>query len=407
MKTSFERSANSMPEDATQDPFEFSLVQGGLLFRFWRRTHLAGEALELVHRRAVIFILIAWLPLLLLSLLEGHAFDGTVRVPFLRDIEANARFLVALPVLVFAELAVHRRLGPLVRRFTQRHIISMADMPKFAGAVKSAKRLRDMVSIEAALLVSVYTIGLWVWRREIALGDHTWYALPGGNHLNLTLAGYWYVFVSIPMFQFLLMRWYLRLVIWFRLLWRISRVPLHLSAAHPDRAGGIGFLGTGSFAFAPILFAEGVLLSGWIADRVLIDGRPLLSFKVQAIGTAGFLILVILGPLAMFTPQLAAALRKGSAEYGVLASRLVFCFEEKWVRDTEHEASELLSNEDLRSLSELSNVYTNVRQMRLIPFWTNDIVRLSVCVAVPLLPLSLTILSPAELLKFLVKLVFH
>ena len=180
------------------------------------------------------------------------------------------------------------------------------------------------------------------------------------------------------------------------------RVSTSFECSAPGRAGGIGFLGTGSFAFAPILFAEGALLSGWIADRVLIDGRPLLSFKVQAIGTAGFLVLVILGPLVMFTPQLAAALRKGSAEYGVLASRLVFCFEEKWVRDTEHEASELLSNEDLRSLSELSNVYTNVRQMRLIPFWTNDIVRLSVCVALPLLPLSLTILSPAELLRFLV-----
>jgi hypothetical protein len=407
MKTSFEPFNNSMPDGAAQGTPEFSLVTGGLLFRFCRRMHLTGEALESVHRQALIFMLIAWLPLLLLSFLEGHAFSGTVKVPFLRDIEANSRFLVALPALVFAEIRVHRRISPLIRRFTQRYIIAADDSAKFAAAVKSAQRLRDLVSVEAILLVSVYTIGLWVWRSEIALGDHTWYALPDGTHLNLTLAGYWYVLVSIPMFQFLLTRWYLRLVIWFRLLWQISRLPLHLSAAHPDRAGGIGFLGSGSFGFAPVVFAEGVLLSGWIADRVLIDGRPLLSFKMEAIGTAAFMVLVILGPLVMFTPQLAAALRKSSAEYGVLASRLVFCFEDKWVRETEHEASELLSNEDLRSLSELSNVYTNVRQMRLIPFWTNDIVRLSICVAAPLLPLSLTILSPAELLRFLIKLIFH
>jgi hypothetical protein len=132
-----------------------------------------------------------------------------------------------------------------------------------------------------------------------------------------------------------------------------------------------------------------------------------MSFKLQAVGTAAFLILAVLGPLVMFTPQLAAALRKSSAEYGVLASRLVFCFEEKWMRETNHQTSELLSNDDIRSLSELSNVYTNVRQMRLIPFWTNDIVRLAVSIAAPLLPLSLTVLSPAELLKFLIKMIFH
>jgi len=361
----------------------------------------------LVHRQALVFALIAWLPLLLLSVAEGHAFGGSVKVPFLHDIEANVRFLVALPVLIFAELAVHRRISPLIWRFVERRIVATPDLPKFDAAVKSAHRLRDLTFLEAALLVMVYTIGLWAWRNEIALGDYTWYASPNQGHIHLTFAGYWYVLVSIPAFQFLLARWYMRLVIWFRLLWQISRLRLHLSAAYPDRAGGIGFLGGGSFNFAPILFAQGVLLAGWIADRVLIDGRPLLSFKMEAAGTAAFLIVVILGPLVMFTPQLATALRKGSGEYGVLASRFVFCFEEKWMGDAEHEPGELLTDNDIRSLSELSNVYTNVRQMRLIPFWTNDIIRLAVSVAVPLLPLSLTVFSPEELLKFLVKMVFH
>ncbi|MGA9584328.1 MAG: hypothetical protein WBQ95_03315, partial [Terracidiphilus sp.] len=224
-----------------------------------------------MHRRALLFILIAWLPLLVLSLLEGYAFGGAIKVPFLRDIEGNVRFLVAGPALLFAELEVHRRISPLFRRFVDRRIVATEDLPGFNAAMKSAHRLRDLTSIEAALVVLVYTFGLWAWRSEIALGDQTWYALPNQSHLNLTYAGYWYVFVSIPLFQFLLVRWYLRLVIWFRLLWQISKLPLHLNAAHPDRAGGIAFLGQGSFAFAPILFAQGALLAGWIADRVLID----------------------------------------------------------------------------------------------------------------------------------------
>jgi hypothetical protein len=403
MKTTLETPIETLPVD----PPEFSLVLGGALFQLSRRSRLTGEALERLYRQAIVFTLVAWLPLLLLSLLDRHAIRSAgIKVPFLHDIEANVRFLVALPVLVLAELGVQKRVSPLIRRFIDRRIIEVRDLPAFAKAVNSARRVRDLVFVEVSLLILVYTIGLWVWRSQIAWGDRTWYALPDGTHLHLTLAGYWYAFVSIPIFQFLLIRWYLRLAIWFRLLWQISRLHLRLSAAHPDRAGGIGFLGGGSFAFAPILFAQGSLLSGFIADRVLIGKQPLMAFKVEAIGTVVFLVVIILGPLLMFTPQLTGALRKSSAEYGLLASRFVSSFEEKWMRRGDYEAEELLRNEDVRSLAEMSNVYTDVRQMRPVPFWTNDIIRLAVAVAIPLVPLSLTVLSPAELLKFLLKIAF-
>ena len=403
MKTILEPPVESLPID----PPEFSLVLGGALFQLCRRSRLSGEALERLYRQAIAFTLVTWLPLLLLSVLQRHAIRSAgIQVPFLHDIEANVRFLIALPALILAELGVQKRISPLIRRFIDRRIIEVRDLPAFAKAVNSAQRVRDLVFVEVVVLILVYTIGLWVWRSQIAWGDRTWYALPDQTHLNLTLAGYWYAFVSIPIFQFILIRWYLRLGIWFRLLWQISKLHLRLSAAHPDRAGGIGFLGGGSFAFAPILFAQGALLSGFIADRVLIGKQPLMTFKLEAIGTVVFLVVIILGPLLMFTPQLAATLRRSSAEYGLMASRFVLCFEEKWIRKGDYEPEELLRNEDVRSLAEMSNVYTNVRQMRPIPFWTNDIIRLVVAATVPLLPLSLTVLSPAELLKFVLKIAF-
>jgi len=57
-----------------------------------------GEALERIYRAALVFTLVAWLPLLLLSALERHAPGSDFRLSFLRDIEANVRLLVALPV---------------------------------------------------------------------------------------------------------------------------------------------------------------------------------------------------------------------------------------------------------------------------------------------------------------------
>src|SRR5271170_2718758 len=166
--------------------------------------------------------------------------------------------------------------------------------------------------------------------------------MPAAEHLHLTAAGYWYVLVSIPMFQFILLRWYLRLVIWFRLLWQISRLNLHLSAAHPDRAGGIGFLGTSSYAFSPILFAQGALLSGVIGSRVLYEGQPLLSFKMEAAGFVAFFVFVILGPLVMFTRRLERTKRKGSAEFGLLANRYLAGFEDKWMNGDPPETSKPL-----------------------------------------------------------------
>src|SRR5579864_1105613 len=91
---------------------DFSLVLGGPLFQLCRRAHLSGDALELLHRQALVIALLAWLPLVLLSLIEGRAIGGVIRIPFLHDIEANLRFLVALPVLIFAEFVVHQRVSP-------------------------------------------------------------------------------------------------------------------------------------------------------------------------------------------------------------------------------------------------------------------------------------------------------
>jgi hypothetical protein len=369
---------------------------------------LSGDALELLRRRGVVISLCAWLPLLFLSVLEGHAFGGGIKIPFLYDVEVNVRFLIALPLLIIAEVIVHQRLSTPVHRFVERRIIEgTEDLSRFNAAVKSAIRARNSVTLEGALLVLVYTLGLWFWRNKIALlGGTTWYAIPQAPRLHLTLAGYWYAFVSIPIFQFILLRWYLRLVLWFRLLWHVSRLDLHLTAAHPDGAGGIAFLGKSSYAFGPILFAHGALLAGLIADRILYDGRSLISFKMEAAGFVVFYVLFFLAPLVMFTPQLVRTKQKGSAEYGLLANRYVFGFENRWIRGCGEETSELLGTPDLQSLADLANSYSIVRTMRIVPFGIEEITRLAATTAAPLLPLMLTVFSVEELLTRLMKTIF-
>jgi hypothetical protein len=67
----------------TPDLPDFSLALGGPLFQITRRMHLSGDALELLRRRILAITILARLPLLILSMIEGRAFGGVLRIPFL------------------------------------------------------------------------------------------------------------------------------------------------------------------------------------------------------------------------------------------------------------------------------------------------------------------------------------
>src|SRR5258708_6254660 len=383
---------------------DFSLVLGGPLFQLLRKAHLEGGALELLYRRIIASVLLTWFPLLILSILSGVV--GAVgRVSFFHDIEVHARFLVALPILIAAELLVNSRIRLAVRRFIELRIVLPEQRPVFHKAIDSALKIRNSVFVELALIAVVYTVGLLVWNSRTELGLVTWYALPE-SRWNLTSAGYWYVFVSLPLFQFILLRWYVRLLIWFRFLWQVNRIELNLIPTHPDRCGGLSFLGKSSYAFAPVLFAEGAILAGVVAARVLYRGETLQSFRFQVGGFIVFFVVVVIAPLLMFSFQMAHARRKGLADYGLLAQRYIESFDQKWVRESLPSA-ELLGTGDIQSLADLGNSYQVIREMRIVPFGLQDISRLAIATAAPLSPLLLTIFSFEELMIRIFKLIFY
>jgi hypothetical protein len=385
------------------DPPDFSIVLGGPLYQLLRRARLEGDHLELLYRRLILFVGVTWLPLFLLATVGPFA-GSAGRLAFLRDIEVHARFLVALPALIAAELLVHSRMLPVARRFVERRLIPVEEMPRFYRVVESAFRLRNSIPLEIGLFIAVYSAGLYVWHSRFGIDVGTWYAMPGGRW-NLSPAGTWYVFVSIPILQFILFRWYMRLTIWYRFLWQVSRMPLNLIPTHPDRAGGLGFVGGISYAFGPILFAQGAMLAGVIASNVMYEGSELLSFKLQAIGFVGFFVLAIFGPLLMFTPQMANTRRKGLADYGLLAQRYVEGFREKWIAGYASNSEELLGTGDIQSLADLGNSFTVVQEMSFVPFSWKDVTRLAAATLAPLVPLLFLIWSPEEVIMRVLKVV--
>jgi len=381
-------------------PTDFSLVLGGPLFQLLRRAHLADDALTMARQRVIVIALLAWLPLLVLSALEGRALGGDVAVPFLFDVEVQIRYLVALPLLIGAELIVHRRMRSILEIFQERRLVPESAMPRFDAATASAVRWRNSVFAEIVLIAVVYGFGiLVVWRQYLALDAATWYASPAAGGSALSLAGLWYVYFSLPLFQFLLVRWYYRIFIWARFLWQVSRIDLSLVPTHPDRVGGLGFLAGTVHAFTMLAVAHGAMVASFVANRIFHLGAGLLDFKVEIAVMLVFVLVIVLAPMLFFAPQLAQAKRTGLREYGTLAERYVREFDAKWLRGGAPAGEAFVGSADIQSLADLGNGYEVVQTMKPAPVTKEMALQLAAATLAPIVPLALTMMPLEELLK--------
>jgi hypothetical protein len=191
-----------------------------------------------------------------------------------------------------------------------------------------------------------------------------------------------------------------------RFLWQVSRIELRLVPTHPDRVGGLGFLANTVYAFAVLAVAHGTFLAGMLADRILHLGAALPEFKVEIAVVVVYLLLLVVGPLLVFSPQLARAKRQGLRDYGTLAERYVREFDAKWLRGGAPADEAFVGSGDIQSLADLGNSYEVVRTMRLVPITKEAVLRLAAAPLLPLVPLLLTMMPLEELARTLFGILF-
>src|SRR5215510_671951 len=393
-----------MRQPCSNSPPTFSLLEGGPTYRILMRLRLLERNRPRISRRAVALSLISWAPLLLLTAVQGLAVGTTVHIPFLYDFAAYTRFLVAMPLLVFAEAIIGPRLAHAADHFFTNGIVRNEDYVAWDEAAEDAIKLRDSALGEGVVLVFAYLGALgFIWYFESQVS--TWRALTANSGREFTLAGWWYGLVSIPIFQFFLYRWFFRLLIWSRFLWRISRLNLALVPAHPDRAGGLGFLGESHSAFAIIAFAVGAVLSGIFGSELVFENIPIQSLKIP-IATVGVLLLILFeGPLLVFAPRLRNLKRKGLMDYGALATEYTRQFHDRWIGGNRPESEPLMGSADIQSLADLGNSFELVERMRIVPFDGRAVITLALAFLIPMLPLLLIVMPLDEVLKTLLKVV--
>jgi hypothetical protein len=384
----------------------FSLTRGGLLYRLQPRPHAARAERIQVARRALGSVLLTWLPLLLLSAAQGLALGKDIPIPFLKDFAVNARFLIALPLLIVSEIAIDTRLQIMVNHFLKSGLVTDTDLPAFEAVIEKVTRLRDRLLPEILILLLACFASFTVQTPEPLMGPiSSWHLAQKSPGETLSYAGWWFAVVSVPAYRFLLLRWVWRMVLWASFLWRVSKLNLALVPTHPDLAAGTGFLSGAQLKFGLIGFAFGVTVAGQLGNAIAYQGATVggLKFIMIAYGVATTLVLA--APLLLLAPKLIAVRKRGLLEYGALATGYTQSFDGKWVHGKPPQGEPLLGSPDIQSLADLNNSFAVVRGMRAAPIDKGTLVGLALAAVLPLLPV-LILGTPAEqLFKVVLKLV--
>jgi hypothetical protein len=184
----------------------------------------------------------------------------------------------------------------------------------------------------------------------------------------------------------------------------VNGLDLQLSAAHPDGAGGLGFLGKSCIPFGLILFAASAAVSSAIATRVLFAGARLETFQLSYAALFVLTLAIFAAPLLAFTPRLLALKHEGTLAYGAFATRYTQLFDRKWIAEGAATDESPLGTGDIQSLADLGNSYQTLKKVRAVPVELGDFVAMALPGLLPALPLAATVMPVSEILKGLLHL---
>jgi hypothetical protein len=362
------------------------VFDGGPPLRIQKSLGLVKPDQPHVVRRAVFAAAIAWIPLAIMVTAQTIVFNDGSATSFFRDFGVYARYLIAIPALFLAESDCIPRLEAIVRHFVTTGLIASKDLPRYQRAVASTQRLLnppygDFLAFAAAYL-AVLMFASYITPEMAPLWQR-------GGPGRFSVAGWWNVFISLPLLLILFFGWLWRLVLWARFLVLVAALDLQLIPSHPDQAGGLKFVSSSLRGFRLISLGLGAVVAGAVADRVLLHGQDLLSFKTLVIGLLVLLLILFAGPLTVFVSRLRRTKTRGIYTYGALANQLGREFEKKWLGSDAPANAGMLEKPDFSATTDYFAVAANVYEMRDFPFKPKDLISPLVPALLPFLVVAL------------------
>jgi hypothetical protein len=339
--------------------------------------------------RIVLAVLIGWVPLAMLAAAQDLALGTDRTRALLLDFAVYARLLIAVPLFIIAEPVCFSRLGRTVRHFLDAGLVPEADRARFDAVVASTRRLRDAIGVELASVLLAYAAIGALMRYVPSAVIPVWHRSGGSGSLAFSAAGWWHALVSLPLLLVLFFGWLWRLFLWGRFLWCMSRLDLRLIPAHPDHAGGLQFVGYSLRAFSLLGLALGAIGAGMVANRVVHAGASPTAYIHFVVALVVCVVVLVSGPLLVFTAKLFYAKWRGTFEYGALALSEGQQFERKWLNRAGSIDASVLEAPDFSATTDLYQVVSNVYSMGVIPIDLRNLILLMLATLLPFAPVAL------------------
>jgi hypothetical protein len=380
---------------------------------FEQRSFLGLEGVLRVHlpllgsrMQVALALLITWLPLLILSAVQPMVIGKSRAVSFLQDAGVQARFLIALPVILVFSGRISSELRSIVEHFLKARLITEAERERFRGNVVLAMKLGHSRWAEVIILALVYAAqAVFIVYFVSSKLPPSWRVLEASGHRVLSLAGLWFAVISEPLYGFVLCRFLYRIVLWWIFLWKTSRLDLQLDGAHPDSAGGVGFLGMTLDCFKEVAFAISTSFAGGLANVVLFTGATISRYKFEILALIAVTVGVFAGPLFFFYGPLFRTRFRDTLQYWALWQRQQRQFQQKWLQDST-EPPDMLGVPDFSEATDLSQILERVRQMGIVPFRRAQVWPLLLAASLPFVVLMTLDIPFEEMMKRLLKIAF-
>jgi len=368
------------PEKPTTADENFDLLRNDALIRWQRRLRIAPQEGLGVVRRAIFFALVTWLPLVAWAAMKHSLVDAESGEPLLAHFGIHVRCLVAIPLFILAEATAHKVIGQIVGQFRVSGAVTDAQYPAFLALLKDMARLRDS-SIPWIFVISLaiaWTLGSPV---DTDVHEMSW-AMTGGD---FGFGGWWFLYVARPVFLLLLLGWLWRIALVILLFFRLSRLELSLVPTHADRTGGLGFVKKlPSALFLVTLALSSVIASRWMHEMVYHE-QTLAALKLPF---AAFVVLwsaVLLSPLLMLAPRIAAMKRHALLQYGALISEHGRLVHQRWILGKSVPPTELLDAPELGPVADIATIYEAVKEVSPLPIDKTTLVMVLLPIFLPML----------------------
>jgi hypothetical protein len=365
---------------------EFSPFRDDVLFRIQRAIGLIPAQGLGVGRRAVFWALVTWLPIAVWAVLTGRALPGSAAEPLMQHYGVHVRCLLAIPIMIIGEAVAHGVALRVIPYFVRSGLVTNTEQPRFVAILRETRRWRDAWR-PWVIIAGILAAWTFASPPERDVHELLWAADDPSSRLHLGFGGWWFVYVTRPVFLALILMWLWRLLLVIILMWRVSRLDLALVPTHPDRAGGLGFLEGLPLAFAPLAFATGAVLASRWGHDVVYHGVHVQSLRLPVAAFAALIAILMLTPLFAFRRPLAALRSRALLDYGSLVAEHGRMVRRRWIFGERLSDDGLLSAPELGPVGDTITLYEAVGRTRPAPIGRQTLVLIALPIALPMVPL--------------------